>query len=144
MTIQDLARQYADLFVTKERDNRDKFLCVEDHSNIPLMELIRNAHDEMMPDDYKYQFIHEALEGIAESDDTDDIGIEADIYNSDLLKWVSSNLTRASYVDRAIAEIDGYDNLWQALSNGQYLERYEILHSVISSLESIIEKGVSE
>ena len=146
-TIQELASEYASLFITKTRDNGDKFLCLKDKSNDEkltdndacLSQFIYMAHDGMLPDDYKYQFIHDALEAIAETDDIDDISLEPDCYNRDLLKWLSSNLIRASYVDRAMEEIHPYDNLWQALSNGQYLEKEEVLQSVISSLNEIIE-----
>lgn len=147
MTIQELARQYADLFVTKKRDNGDTYLCIElDDKNPELMDLIRNAHDGLMPDDYKYQFIHDALEAIAlveVEDDLNNIDLEPDIYNCDLLKWVSSNLTRAAYVDDAIRDYE-YDGLFNALQNGQSYEKNEVLHSVLSSLTSIIENGVSE
>src|ERR1051326_8774615 len=144
MTIQELAQQYADLFVTKTRRDGEKYICVENNDKSPeLMDLIRTAHDGMFPDDYKYQFIHEALEAIAESADEEyiDLMLEPDIYNHDLLKWVSSNLTRASYVDQAVMDGYQYDGLLNTLINGQSYEKNEVLHSVIASLNEII-KGM--
>lgn len=41
-------------------------------------------------------------------------GLEPDIYNWDLLKWISSNLTRASYVDDALLETN-FKTLWSLL-----------------------------
>lgn len=137
MNIHQLARKYANLFVTKERPTGEKFLCVEDKTE-DLDNLIRDAHNGMLPDDYKYQFIFEALQAIAENEDLDDICLEPDCYNRDLLKWVSSNLTRASYVDEAVEEI-GYKDLYNAIAIGQIKEKDEILYSVRGSLNALCE-----
>jgi hypothetical protein len=136
MTIQELARQYADMFITAQRDNEETYLTLRD-SNDNLMSLIRDAHGDMMPDDFKYQFIHEALEAIAETDDIDDINLEPDCYNRDLVKWVSSNLIRASAVDEAV-ENYSYKCFYSALRMGQSAEKEEVLYFVRSSLESIL------
>lgn len=136
-TIQELAAQYASWFETATRGDDTDFirLKTEDEN---IKQLIRAAHNDMMPDDYKYQFIHEALEAIADSDDIDEISLEPDCYNRDLLKWVSSYLTRAYYVDEAV-ENSAYENFYSALMLGQLTEKEEVLYSVKESLEKILE-----
>lgn len=142
MTIQELATKYLSLFITKTRDNGKKFLCLKD-ADENLSQLIYEAHNKMLPDDYKYQFIYEALESIAESDDLDCINMEADIYNNDLLNWVSSNLTRADYVDEAVANYE-YKDFYTALSYGQLMEKEEVLAYALTSLENILEEILNE
>jgi len=137
MNIQELATQYTSWFETATRGDDTDFirLKTEDEN---IMQLIRSAHGDMMPDDFKYQFICEALQAISETDDIDDICLEPDCYNRDLLKWVSSNLTRASYVDEAVEEI-GYKDFYNSLAIGQLREKDEVLYSVRASLEEICE-----
>jgi hypothetical protein len=137
MNIQELARQYADWFETATRSDDTDFIRLKTEDD-NIHQLIRNAHGDMMPDDFKYQFIHEALEAIAETDDIDDVCLEPDIYNRDLLKWVSSNLNRPNYVDEAVEEL-GYKDLFNSLAIGQIREKDEVLYSVRASLEALCE-----
>jgi hypothetical protein len=48
MTIQELARQYADLFVTKTRDNKDKYLCIEKDE---VLQSVINSFNEIIDKD---------------------------------------------------------------------------------------------
>lgn len=137
-SIQELAENYLSMFELKTRKNGDKYYCVKDDcKNDELTDVIRTAHGDMMPDDYKYQFIHDALELISESNDLDDINIESDCYTSDLLKWVSSNLNRINYFDKAMTEYECICFV-DILSTAQKIERDEVLQSVIQSLEKIL------
>lgn len=140
MTIQELAKKYADWFETAVgKDDIDYLRLKKRDENIS--NLIYAAHDKMLPDDFKYRFIREALEIISESSEIEDIQLEADIYNSDLLKWIGSDLHRGYYVDQAIDDMcDGtYPGFFESLRYGQYAEKMEVLHSVILSLEKILE-----
>lgn len=138
MTIQELANKYSEWFETAKRKDDTDFirLRTEDEN---IKNLIYDAHDGMLPDDFKYQFIHEALEAIAECSDPNDIQLESDVYNSDLLKWVSSHLTRSSYADETV-ENWKYTSFFQVLAAAQYEEKREVLSSVRFSLEKILEK----
>lgn len=141
MNIQELAQQYASWFETATRGLDTNFIRLKT-TDENISTLIYEAHKGSLPDDYKYQFVHEALELIAEYEELDEIGVEADIYNSDLLKWLSSNLNRADYVDEAVSEY-GYENLYTALRYGQMLEKDEVLQSVRRSLDKILEDNKS-
>lgn len=147
MNIQQLAKQYADQFVTKTRANGDTFLCLRDdiktQANKELTNLIYDAHDDFAPDDYKYQFIYEALKSLSEHNDPDDIQLEADVYTADLLKWVSSNLKRIHYCDEAISTFISIESLLSftnILGEGQYQEKRDVLASVRNSLEQLCEE----
>lgn len=110
--------------------------------------LNRAAHGDMLPDDYKYAFIVEALDAIAASGaetrwdienlDKCEITLEADIYTADLLAWLASRNDRLSYCDDFAREMsDGTSDFADTLARiagGQYTEKNEVLHSVIGSL----------
>jgi hypothetical protein len=136
MTIQELATQYASWFETAKRGDDTDFLRLKTEDE-NIRDLIHSAHGNMMPDDFKYQFIHEALEAISECDeDIENILLEPDCYSKDLLKWVSSNLTRASYVDEVVDQY-GYENFYNCLMLAQSEEKQQVLYSVRASLEKI-------
>jgi len=135
MTIQELAEKYADMFITAKRDNGETYLSLNEE-NEDLTQLIRDAHGDMMPDDYKYEYIHNSLEAIAECelhDNIHEISMESDCYNSDLLKWLSSSLSRADYIDEVVNNF-GYESFYNTLMLAQQREREDVLRSVIESL----------
>lgn len=136
--IQTLAKEVSSMFETKKRDNGKEFYCLKDGAPQWVTDMVYAAHNDMMPDDHKYDFIVEALDAIADSEDVDDITLEADVYNGDLLRWVGSHLERAGYVEDAVKEFGMDANSFEfftALSSGQYLEKQEVLNSVRYSLE---------
>lgn len=141
MNIQQLADKYYQSFQLKTRTNGERFYCVKDDcQDDQLTELIRIAHDDLLPDDYIYQYIHDALEiisNMSETDDIYDITLEPDCYTRDLLKWVSTNLTRIAYCDEAI-EAYGCNDFVNILMTAQTIERENVLHSVYQSLTEIV------
>jgi hypothetical protein len=138
-TIHSLAQEYLAYFEQKERDGR-KFWVTKDERPEELRDLIHEAHGDMMPEDWKYEFVVDALDAIAEERDED--SIEADVYNRDLLNWLSSHLDRPGYCNQYAAEYginpEKFDII-NVISGGQYLEKLEVYHSVVKSLEEIIE-----
>lgn len=67
--------------------------------------------------------------------------LEADVYNNDRLRWLSSRLDRSSYVDEYVDEFGQPENfnLMDLIGNGQVKEKEEVYYSVLSSLEQITE-----
>jgi len=143
MTIQELASHYSKMFIRDIRDDGTEYVKTIDDRPEELTELIYDAHGNMMPDDWKYKFIEESLNQIAETEDEDDLdfpNIEPDIYNSVLLQWLSSNLTRAEYFDEAVEEYGWNDEgfYWNLMA-AQVKEKEEVYFSVLSSLRKIKE-----
>lgn len=145
MTHQELAAQYLEYFTYNTRDNGEKFVKTEDNIPVELFDLIKTAHGDMMPDDYRYQFIYEALNIISETDDIEDAyqNVEADIYYHDVFKWLASRNDRIGYCDQYVEEYGGFEldgsNAFILIQSEQYLEKMEVFESVKSSLESICE-----
>lgn len=143
--VRELASRYVDQFEPLERTEHFSTYKRKDDADPDLQELCYAAHGDMMPDDYVYNYIVDALGMIADSstDELQDLDgeIESDIYNSDLLKWLSSNLTRASYVDRYVQDfgIEAKDfELYKVIGGGQWLEKRDVFQSVLSSLIKLV------
>lgn len=136
-TIKELADQVYAQFEQRTRDNGRKFWVLKDGKPDWMQELCHEAHGDMMPDDWKYEFVLEAVAALSDADDPDDVQLEADIYNSDLLQWLASHLERAGYVDEAVDYgIDSKDfDIMQCIALGQLREKEEVLSIVRSYLE---------
>jgi hypothetical protein len=149
--IKSLASFALGAFTNKRRANGDNFLCLKDNAVDWVKDLVYKAHGEMAPDDYKYGYVYDALDCIADGRDPsefDNVGemydypeylaerIEADIYTHDLYSWLSSNLTRAGYVDDYLEQVApaAKDGIVEMIRNGQVLERTEVLEIVVQYL----------
>ena len=102
-----------------------------------VTDLCRAAHDGMLPDDHKYAFIVEALDYLSdEGNDPDEYAPEADVYTSDLLAWLSSNVTRSGYVDqaRSYGLMDAITDLNTQIAIGQVEEKREVFTLVLRFL----------
>jgi hypothetical protein len=150
-----LAAEYRALFSEDTRNDDSKFWSVTDHANEPpeLHKLCMDAHlsgpagdptdDLMLPDDYRYAFIVEALDAISEwagGDELDDCLYDDEIDTHTLTDWLHSRTDRYAYVDGVVEEYgQPMDGLINALVAGQLAEREEVYHSVLSSLRQIVE-----
>lgn len=63
-TLSARARIMLNDFEQKERQDGSKFYAIKDSSALKkeYQEICHKAHDDMMPDDFKYEFIVEALD----------------------------------------------------------------------------------
>lgn len=136
-TPQEIAKAVGAWFVAGERPDGTKFRKTRDGVPGVVVRLIREAHGDMLPDDHKYEGVENALSAIANTDDVRDMDETAsefadavDCYNADLLRWVSSHLTRAAYVDQAVDDYGWPGDFYTALQYGQSYELREIFDSV--------------
>lgn len=144
-TLKSFIQTLVNSFQVKTRNICDTFYCVKDRAPCYISDLCHYAHDGMMPDDYKYQYIVEALEYINDNldpfgdDSLDEIDVydacEPDYMNHDLLKWLSSNLERMEYVDQVLAGMET-PTLSTALMMAQSEERAEVMQAVINWIGS--------
>lgn len=139
-TVNELAKEALDWFVTDTRDNGEKFVKTKDGRPDWLENLIFTAHDNMLPDDYRYKFIENSLQYIADQDeDADDLDcpeIEADSYTSELTKWLHSRNDRVYYLTEALEKYEIKNGFW-ALQESQLCEREEVYFSVLNSLREL-------
>lgn len=138
-SVQDLAREAYESFERKTREDGTSYVARKDEAPEWVADVIREAHGDMLPDDFRYQTIRDAFGAIADaSGDLDDAGHEfaddADVYNADLLAWVGSHGMRAGYVDEAREEFGEPRDFFHGLQMGQYAERREIFDVVLAEL----------
>ena len=149
-TIQRLAAAAAGYFRysgdTPSDNTRPNIYTLSDGAPDWVHELVYQAHGDMMPDDYRYRFIACALEALTECADVDDARDynEPSIYNGELLSWLSSHLSRYSYVDQAVEDFGYPGDLMTAIMRGQLEEMYEVFDSVLSYLEQRAEEDDDE
>lgn len=148
MTKYDFLCAMQDAFTVKERDDGSKFFCIDDNlageHKQEFSDLCMFAHDGMLPEDHRYEMIRDAVDLLIDHDLDLDLCYDAadqDVpcYNSDLLDWLGSHLTRIDYVDQALSEI-GFDSLIPAVAYG-YLEEFR---EVIGLVHEWLDRNVEE
>lgn len=144
ITIADLAAETAGRFVVKTRDNGDRFYTIaEDKQEDWIQELCMEAHGDMMPDDWRYEMIHGALEAIAgagdDYDDAEDHLPEAPIMTHDLSAYRISHGYRLAGVDEAMSDFD-LESVDQAIAWAYHVEQREVLESVRQSLQDRLDE----
>jgi hypothetical protein len=141
-TVNELAKEALEWFTTDVRDNGEEFVKTKDGRPDWLENLIFTAHDDMLPDDYRYKFIEKSLQYISDQDEDADLDcpeIEADSYTSDLTKWLHSRNDRVCYLTEAL-ETFGIKDGFAALQLAQLREREEVFYSVLNSLRELCEE----
>jgi len=143
-TIQELAREALGYFVLKERTDGEAFWAVKDDSPPWVRDLCYRAHDngEILPDDWRYRFIVEALETLSECEDPYGVYIETYTHSGELLNWFASSLARLQWVQEAVEEMDwegGFD-LLLALQAGQLAEKEHVFHIVLDELSRLVDE----
>lgn len=138
MTIQEKAAEISKMFVEKTRDDGSKYWST-DSADEAIRDMCHDAHGEMLPDDWKYRFIVDALDLIAEADDVDDVTIEPDVYTADLTAWLASHNGRVDYLTRVLEEFGTTDGIG-AIAMAQAFEREEVYFSVLSSIRAMVEE----
>lgn len=150
MTIQELAQEWLDWFEVGKRDDGKTFFYLKDGAPEELHKMVRKVHGDMLPDDYKYEYIVGALEAIADYDgDEDDIEeladeLEADCYDSDLLDWLNSHSIRIWYVDKAVEEMGHGGGIMEDIAMGQVEEKREVFFTVLEDLRENLEEDDEE
>lgn len=148
MDLLKLAAEAARCFETATRYSGEPYVRTTDDAPEWVGGLVRHAHGNFMPDDWRYKCIRDALDFIAESTEAElaelvdlahDFADRADVYNADLLRWVASSLRRMGYVDEAMQE-HGAQSLGIALQQGQYLERREVCELVLDALRERLDE----
>lgn len=131
----------------------ETFYALRDGSPDWMAEAVREAHGDMLPDDWRYEAIwavSEALSDLGADEDHEDAIHEiadglVDVYTANLTKWLASSLERVAYVDEAREDFGGEGNdLETAIKRGQFLEYREIASSLVSALAALVDEDSDE
>lgn len=112
-TLATLAAAFASAFMTKAFDNGESRIVLRDGAPDWMTEIVREAHDGMMPNDQSYSMILAVANDIDDllsydpETDLDDIRHERidsliPVYNTERTAWLASHLDRGEYVNEAI------------------------------------------
>ena len=125
--IQTNATEALKWFEHKTRNDGQEFWSIKDGAPDWIQPMAHAAHGDMMPDDWRYEFIVDMLREIENASDLDDITVEPDIYNTELTRWLASHLDRIGYCDEAMAEMGDVKDTVTLLQWGQIREKEEVL-----------------
>ena len=140
--IKDIAKVMYDNMEYKTRTNGDRFYCCKNTIEWQ-QDIIRESHpDNRLPSDEVYEVITNTLELLQEVDNEEEaqdsiLEIEADIYTSDLTKWLNSDNRNVYYLDEAIS--NGSTTGIELLTMAQYLFKQEIANAVLQGIQAYIE-----
>ena len=128
-TVQSIAAE-ANTFLYRDT-LQDKVLPQKDAPQW-FTDLCHHAHGDMPPDDWRYEFIQDALTVLAEDGEAED---PADVdekypYTRDRLDWLASRLDRMSYCDEAEGDYGPGKDMEHRIALGMYHEMREVFFLV--------------
>jgi len=107
-----------------------------------VRDVIYSVHGNSFPDDWTYKAIKEATSAIAE--DGEDAEIEADVYTSDLLEWLTNASGAVDYCDEATSEYGAADSIIATIQQGQACAYAAIVNATLAALNDIEEEEEEE
>lgn len=146
-TISTLASEALAYFERRHRDSGEVYVTHRAPDGNWVYQLVREAHGDMMPDDWRYAAIEAVLGALAENNFANADAARdnqhaicaglVDVYTADLTEWLHSSTARLGYVDEA--RFEGFiaadaDEITR-LQIGQFLEFFEIYGLVVDALE---------
>lgn len=142
LTLESLAAEANRLLTRTTRPGeRESIVVPVDDAPEWFGELCREAHGDMMPDDWRYEFIEDALTQIENGDEEPRSVDSAYPYTADRLNWLASRNDRMGYCDEGISNYgDGIKTMDSALAIGMATEMDEVFNLVKSQLETRLEE----
>lgn len=145
MTTQSRAQELSSAFERRNRDDGSEFVALKPGSPEWMTDVIRTAHGEMFPDDWRYLLIERAADALADNDNSDAArdSLEPDVYTGRLADWLASRADRYAYCDEAMDELGAaFDGTFALLQLGQQWELEEVFAVVLSAIEEL--EGISD
>lgn len=142
ITLQDLAKEMSQAFEGSTRVSGESFRKLKEGSPKWMTAIIHAAHGDMLPDDWRYAFVEEVCDTLADAEDADEVQLEPDIYTNDLTAWLHSRADRVGYITEALEEGLGFKDGFQLLAYAQLREKEEVLAAMREALvDRVIELG---
>lgn len=145
-TVQQLAEALDAALETRTRDNGESFVCLKDESPEWMTDVIQETgHACDCPElDTFYEAVQLAASALASSDDPEQAidEIEPDVYNRDLLTWLSASLDHINLVDEALE--NGASGIMEACQQAQAEQRRQVAQALLEALEEQAEEEGGE
>jgi hypothetical protein len=145
-TIQVLAQAMSKSFEGATRPSGEIFRKLKDGSPAWMTAVCRQAHDnaQLLPDDWRYAFIEEAVDALAQHEDLDAArdSLEPDVYTSELTGWLHSRNSRVYYLGEALTDYGSFRDGFQLLAAAQLCEKEEVFQQVLDALAGMPGDGL--
>jgi hypothetical protein len=150
--IKNIANKILPYFITVER-NSGLIVILKNGTPEYIKDLVLKAHGDpesgifFLQDDWRYEFVHDALRAIVDTDDLEDAfeSITPNVYTAELTAWLNSNIQRIYYLNDAIQEMveigAKYDG-FTLLARAQRIERVEVFNLIVDELLELIDVEV--
>lgn len=142
-TLENVADDTSKYIVRGTRDNGDVYYHSVDDTPEWIMDMIREAHGDKLPDDYVYNWIDSALSAISDGMTEDDlyerVDSTVDSYTAALTAWLASDVNRVYYLTEVLEENDVKDG-FSALAQAQYREIEEVFMSVLNAIQTHVDE----
>lgn len=146
-TIHDQACEMLANLGERTRANGETFICLNSDAPEWMTDAVREAHGGMMPNDWRYRLIRDALFAIATAADDDDeddfddfddrlsneIDGAVDVYTGRLTDWLASSIQRVAYCDEDAKEYGPFESVAGWIQAGQLCELREIAESLLTT-----------
>jgi len=148
ITLQMLAREMSQAFENAIRTSSgETFRKLQDTAPDWMSIVCRKAHDDgrLLPDDWRYAFIEEAVDALADHEDTDEArnSLESDLYTRELTAWLHTLNGRVYFLGEAVAEYGSFRNGFQLLAAAQMIEKDEVFQQVVAALREQLESRLT-
>ena len=145
MTATSIQQLAAEAFAHMEKRPHDRgrdTWHVKDGAPEWMVDLCRAAHSagDMLPDDWRYEFIADALIALENADDPDEPELEPSVYTGELTGWLASNVNRYGYCDEATEDYGPFKSLIGLLQAGQLREMEEVYRQVVDFLRDRLDE----
>lgn len=153
MTLQELSKEVRAQFTLAKRDNGEEFWTREILKGTEygdwITDLCHNAHGEMLPDDWVYEFIVDALDAIEAYDDEDEArdNLPEEYRTHRFIEYYASHGYRQAAADEILREALQYTHrdsenlsLTTFMAQAMREEQEEVFSSVLQSLTDRLEE----
>ena len=140
------ALNFARAFSEQKRDNDSHFFMLPESAPQWMHEATRSAHDDELPNDWRFSMVRSIAYAIAECESIDnarDDAMEvadrlADIYTGQLLNWYAELPSRLDYCDRYRDEFgaDAADTTLSHLMAAQAYAIEQMIHVILNACEA--------
>lgn len=144
MTLQELAKAVREEFSLNTRTDGTGYWTRDDKPGGYgdwITKLCFDAHGDILPDDFVYEFIVDALDVLSEDEDTDDArdNLPEEWRTHKIIEWFASHGDRQARADEKLEELmpcgDRNTGVMTILSWAMNEEQQEVFNSVLSSLQ---------
>ena len=161
VTVQSLAQEMRSAFETRKRDNGEEYVVLKDGRPDWMQDVCHAAHEDptlwqkagpgaslgMLPDDWRYRFIEDAVDALAECMEEEmreaDLHLREYVYTHELTGWLHSRNDRYGYCDEAFEEHTTGLDMLALITYGMQAEQREVFDLVLVALEQRV-KELSE